>query len=197
MLEQFLTHFTYVGVGGVLLVSGFGVPIPEDVPLVMAGFLSQRGYADIWLMLPLCMACVLGADFLLYLMGRRYGNMVHRLPLLRRYLTPERLARAQAKFHAHGGKTLFTARFLPGLRTPIFFTAGTFKIPFWKMLAFDGTAALISVPTLVLLGYFFPVEQVLTWSTRTQLALGAVLVLLILGILAFKFRPRTKVRARH
>lgn len=50
---------------------------------------------------------------------------------------------------------LFVARFLPGLRSPIFLTAGmTRRIPFWRFLLLDGLAALISVPVWVYLGYF-------------------------------------------
>jgi membrane protein DedA with SNARE-associated domain len=49
---------------------------------------------------------------------------------------------------------LFIGRFLPGLRAPIFFTAGSMKVPFVKFLFFDGLAALISVPVFVWLGHW-------------------------------------------
>jgi membrane protein DedA with SNARE-associated domain len=112
-------------------------------------------------------------------------------------MTPERLAKAQLEFHNHGGKTLFVARFLPGLRAPVFFSAGVFKIPFWKMLAFDGTAALISVPTLVLVAYFFgsQIERVKHATAQVQIGVGVTLFVLIAGVIFWKVRKRRKTAA--
>jgi membrane protein DedA with SNARE-associated domain len=162
-LDEFLVRFTYVGVFLVLLSSGFGVPIPEDLPLLLGGVMCSPiladellgiGHLQWWIMIPLCFVAVLGGDLTIFYLGRRYGHHVPNLPMVRRFLTPNRLQRAEAAFHRHAGKTLAVARFLPGLRTPAFFTAGTFRVPWWKMLAFDGGAAMVSVPIWVFAGYF-------------------------------------------
>ncbi len=198
-MEQFanelMTHLPYVGVIGLLLISGFGLPLPEDIPLLVGGYLCAQGYANIWVMVPLSFAAVLGADCILYWLGRRYGHHVPKLPLLRRYLNEAHLTRAEASFHNHGGKTLFIARFLPGLRAAVFFTAGVFKIPFWKMLAFDGSAAVISVPALVLVTYFFAdhIDQIKHWSGEAQLLLAVGMVAVIGGVVAFNVLRRRKV----
>lgn len=193
-MDQFIEHFTYLGVLLILLGSGFGLPLPEDLPLALSGALCARGYANIWIMLPLCFAAVFGADCMLYLLGRRYGHHVSRLPLLRRYLTPHRLARAEATFHKHGGKTLFVARFLPGVRTPVFFTAGVFRLPFWKLVVFDGGAALLSVPAMVIAGFLFAthIHEILGWIDRGKYALVGLIALIILVVLLYRWlrRPR-------
>jgi membrane protein DedA with SNARE-associated domain len=50
---------------------------------------------------------------------------------------------------------MFVARFLPGLRTPVFFSAGmSHRVSFATWFLMDGFAALISVPIWVYLGYF-------------------------------------------
>ena len=41
------------------------------------------------------------------------------------------------------------ARFMPGLRAPIYFTAGTVGVKFHTFLFYDGLAALVSVPAIV------------------------------------------------
>lgn len=195
-MEEFLTHFTYWGVILVLLASGVGLPIPEDIPLITAGYLSARGYASIEIMIPLTFIMVVGADFLLYLMGRKYGRHVPKLPLFRRFLTPKRLAAAEMAFHTHGGKTLFTSRFVPGVRAAVFFTAGVFKIPAWKMLLFDGGAALISVPVLVLAGYFFAdhIDAVKEAAFATQVSVGILIAIAIGGYVFYKWRKhKTRV----
>jgi membrane protein DedA with SNARE-associated domain len=163
-----------IGVVAVLLLSGFGAPIPEDIPLLLAGFFcSEAGgrLSHLSMMLPLTYAAVLGADLIVYGLGRRYGRHVVELPFLRRLLTTARLEIAEQTFHEHGGKTLAIARFLPGLRSAVFITAGIFRIPLWKMVAYDGGAALISVPLWVFFGYFFGehIPQILHYAGQVRL----------------------------
>lgn len=180
----------YAGVVLILLISGLGAPIPEDLPLLAGGFACGMGYADITVMLPVSFTAVLGADFLIYWMGRRYGEHVPRLPLIRRYMTPDRLARAEISFHKHGGKTLFLARFMPGLRAPIYFSAGAFKLPFWKMVVFDGSAAVLSVPVWVLLAWYLAKKvdfrTLQEWSFATQLLVLGTVVVVIGAAVAWK-----------
>jgi membrane protein DedA with SNARE-associated domain len=188
-LTQFLAQFTYVGVFLVLLCSGFGVPIPEDVPLLLGGVMCSPVLAYDMLgieplalaaMIPLCFVAVVGGDMTIYYLGRCYGHHVPKFPLVRRFLTPHRLQRAEEAFHRHAGKTLAVARFLPGLRTPAFFTAGTFRIPWWKMLAFDGGAAMVSVPLWVCAGYYL--GQSMRQITAYSRVIGAVAVVCLVGL---------------
>ena len=139
-----------------------------------------------------------GADCVLYFMGRRLGHHVPKLPLLRRFLDEKHLARAERAFHSHGGKTLFIVRFLPGLRAACYFTAGSFKLPFWKMLVFDGGAALISVPTLVLVGFFFSshFDKLHRLTKEVQILIALAVIAVVAGFLVIKiFRRRAVASA--
>jgi membrane protein DedA with SNARE-associated domain len=193
MLEYFITRFTYLGIALVLIGSGCGVPLPEDIPLLLGGAmcsrhtaevmgLSRHAHTHLWIMIPLCLVSVVGGDMIIYCLGRRFGHHVPRVPLLRRFLTEPRLARAESVFHRHGGKTLAVARFLPGVRTPVFFTAGTFRIPWWKMLLFDGGAAMVSVPVWILVGFFFG-EHMKEIAHEAKIVLTIGVVVLIAGLL--------------
>jgi membrane protein DedA with SNARE-associated domain len=94
-------------------------------------------------------------DGIMFAAGRLYGERVLRFRPVAKIMTPERFAATQEKFARYGNWVLFVARFLPGLRSPIFLTAGmTRRIPYWRFLMMDGFAALISVPVWVYLGYF-------------------------------------------
>lgn len=197
VIEQLILHLPYLGVVLVLLAGGFGMPIPEDLPLLAGGYLCGRGHASVEVMLPVAFMAVVGADLLVYYLGRRYGHHIPRLPVLRRYLSDSRLTRAELSFHKHGGKTLFLARFMPGLRTPIFFSAGAFKIPAWKMVLFDGTAALLSVPVWVVGSWYlaktftFDLDTIREWSLATQATLILAVVLCVAAVLGWRFlRPR-------
>ena len=176
--------FVEVGVTAVLLLGGFGAPIPEDIPLLLAGFFCSAAGGNLSrlpVMLPLTYAAVLGADLIVFELGRRYGSHVVDLPILRHVLTKHRQEKVKQTFHKHGGKTLAIARFLPGLRSPIFITAGVFHVARWKMLVYDGGAALVSVPIWVFIGYAFGenIPQILEWVDRVKVWLFLVGVIAI------------------
>lgn len=157
-LAQTAPMMPYLVVFGVLILSGFGLPLPEDIPLIVGGYLAGQGYADPWIMFPGAFLSIIGADLIVFSLGRRYGHHIPRLPLLRRYLTPQRVRWAEHKLAMHGGKFIFVARFVPGLRTAAFFAAGVFRVSYPRFIGYDGAAALISVPLILGLAYYFHAE---------------------------------------
>ena len=148
-------HWGYLGIFVVLLACSLGLPLPEDVPLLTGGLLCYRGITHVWLMIPVCFAGVLGGDIFLFWLGRRFGHRVVEHRLLRRLVNPSRLMTAERLFARHGFKIIFVGRFLPGLRPMLWVACGVLRVPTWVFAAVNGTAACISVPTLVLLGKFF------------------------------------------
>jgi ABC-type nickel/cobalt efflux system permease component RcnA len=66
------------------------------------------------------------------------------------------------------------------------------------MIVFDGSAALISVPTLVLLGWYFAdvLERVRVWISQAQVAVIAALVAAVLAVVVIKVLRRRR-RAEH
>jgi len=181
--EQIAYNMPYVAIIGLILLSGFGLPLPEDIPLIAAGYLAGIGVVNPWIMFPACFLAILGADFTLYLLGRRYGEHVPKLPLIRRHVTPARLLRAEQELLLYGGKFIFVARFLPGLRAPAMFAAGVFKVPAWKFLAYDGVAAAVSVPLIMGLAYYFAdhLDAARKWIHSGQLGAGGLAILVVGG----------------
>ncbi|MFW9608680.1 MAG: DedA family protein [Aquaspirillum sp.] len=185
LLTDFFTNYGYAAVFFVLLICGFGVPIPEDVTLVAGGIISGLGYTNVHTMFAVGMAGVLVGDATMFTIGRIYGTKVMQVRFVARYLTEERFMAVQEKFAKYGNWVLFVARFLPGLRSPIFLTAGmTRKVSFWRCLLRDGCAALISVPVWVYLGYFGANNRdwLLTWLHRGQSGILMVLAVAAVGL---------------
>ena len=145
----------YGSIFGILLACGLGVPIPEDVTLVTAGYLAHLGNIDLVTAIIVCLVGVLAGDFFLFLLGRRLGKRAFRLPLIRSFMTVERIAFAEKKLHQNSRKVMFAARFLAGFRAPIYLTAGILGVRPAIFLGLDFLAATISVPVLVYLGFFF------------------------------------------
>ena len=153
LLETFFQQFGYFAVFWVLVLCGFGIPIPEDVTLVAGGVISGLGYTNVHIMFAVGMAGVLVGDGLMFLLGRHYGERILRSKIGARLMPPKRYAQVQKKFDQYGNRVLFVARFLPGLRSPIVLTAGmSGRMSFWQWLQMDGFAALISVPLWIYLG---------------------------------------------
>jgi membrane protein DedA with SNARE-associated domain len=215
MLEQFQQWLTqldataplmpYLLVIGVFFLTGFGLPFPEDIPIIAAAWMAAAGYAEAWLMFPVVFGSIVGSDAIVFFLGRRYGHHVPRMPLLRRYLSEKRLGKTEAMLHAHGGKFMFAARFLPGIRTPAIFTAGSFKVPYWRFLLYDGAAAAVSVPVIFFLTYFLvqqvSVERIRHWVEHGQITagivVGAVAALLITIKLLIRRRANRAMTSAH
>jgi len=97
LLLDFFTGYGYFAVFIVLLVCGFGVPIPEDITLVAGGIISGLGYTNVHWMFAVGMAGVLVGDGIMFGAGRLYGERVLRFRPVARVMTPERFAATQEK----------------------------------------------------------------------------------------------------
>ncbi|WP_020648204.1 DedA family protein [Solimonas variicoloris] len=198
LLDPLLAFFTdngYLAVFVVLLACGFGMPIPEDITLVAGGIIAGIGDANVHLMCLVGLAGVLSGDAVMFWTGRHFGERARQLRWVSWLLTPKRYARIEALYRRHGNRLMFIARFLPGLRTPIYLTAGmTRRVPFWRFLMLDGLAALISVPLWVYLGYFGAEnhEWLLLWIRRSKTALAIILALFLTLLLVYVWRRRTR-----
>ncbi len=70
-------------------------------------------------------------------------------------------------------------RFTPGLRFPGHFCCGVLGVPAWKFTAIDGTAALLTVPTQVLLVAYYG-GKILESFKKFKISLVVVLGLILI-----------------
>jgi membrane protein DedA with SNARE-associated domain len=161
LLNYLVTLFTnhgYAAVFGVLLLCGFGLPIPEDITLVAGGVISglDNSPTQIHIMFLVGMAGVMVGDSVMFLAGYWKGESILKSTFVSRIVTQERYEAVQVQFEKYGKWVVFMARFMPGLRAAIFMTAGISKrVSFLRFFLTDGLAAIISVPIWVYLGYYF------------------------------------------
>lgn len=183
-----------------LLLCGMGLPVPEDIILVVAGFLAGQ---NSWPILPPIIVTYIGimlGDSFIFTVGRNVGHKILRSKLAQKILSPERLEKSREAFHKYGIWVNFFGRFLPGVRTAIFFTGGTLKYPFYKFFLMDGLAALISAPLFVWLGYWAGqtfsenMEQLQEYirEAKTYMASG-ILVIFIIVAISFYIKSRKKI----
>lgn len=188
-LVFFFTAYGYIAVFLVLVACGFGLPIPEDITLIAGGVICGLAahMLSVHTMLAISLLGVLVGDGAMFMLGRLVGPRVKTLPLLRRVFTEKIYKKMQDKVHHYGNRILFVSRFLPGLRAPIFITAGiSRKVPYWKFLLMDGSAALISVPIWVYAGYYFAhdLDSLIHWVKKSEhFVIGGVVAFVVLWLL--------------
>lgn len=168
----------------VLLLCGMGVPLPEDVSLILGGFLAYEQKANLYLMMLVGYAGILIGDSMIFYFGRRIGSRVGtRGGFFARIVTPEKRARVEGLFRRHGEKIVMLARFLPGVRAVTYFTAGSVGMRYSHFAFFDSIAALASAPVFVFLGYYFggELEQLIQAVRRGQTRVLVGLLVAIVG----------------
>jgi len=185
----------------VLFLSGLGLPLPEDVPLTLAGFtmFKQSGEAIVpahfaLTFLTVVVPILLG-DMIAYGMGRKYGiGLRDRFAVLRRALPDARLTRVRHWFASYGAFTVFLGRQVAGVRFVTFFSAGSMHVPFARFVFFDFLGCLVSVPVWLTLGVLASRygEQWLQIAMR-RVGSGFMLAALVLfGVLLLVARLRRR-----
>ncbi len=193
LLISIFSDYGYLAVFVMLLLCGFGLPIPEDITLVAGGIIAGLGYADVHTMFAVCMAGVLIGDGIMFTLGHHFGQRILAFAPVRRLVTPQRFAQVQEKFVKYGNWVLFIARFLPGLRSPIFIVAGmSRRISIWRFILMDGLAASISVPVWVYLGDYgaYNRQWLLDMISRGQAGIYSLLGIGALTIIIIYIRHR-------
>jgi len=146
---------SYFVLFGLLFSCGLGLPLPEDIPLLIAGAMIATGKMQLAIAC-ICAWCgIVGGDVCLYHLGKKFGLEVRRIPLLGRHLSEKRLKQVHGMFERYGVWVVAIGRMFAGIRGAMVVVAGATRFSFWKFLIADGIAALFSGGLFVLLGYVF------------------------------------------
>ncbi|HEX5051110.1 MAG TPA: DedA family protein [Planctomycetota bacterium] len=150
-----LIDYPYPGAALVFLLCGIGLPLPEEIVLLAAGYVCAKfpEHASLHWMMVWCGGAILAGDLVPFVLGRVFGVRLLRLRWLRYFVTKQRLASFDRWFRKRGDMVIFIARFLAGLRVVAFFTAGTMKMRWSRFLLLDGLGILVIVPLLTWLGF--------------------------------------------
>ena len=162
-----LNEYGYLGIFLSLVLAGFGFPIPEELPVITAGIMVGHDDSQLrwYVMLPVVIAGVVIGDGLLYGIGRLWGTRVLDLPWVQRHLiTPEKRAQIEENLRERGIMILLGARFLPGIRSPIFIIAGSMRVPLGRFLLADGLYAIPGVNLLFWLAYALTDQMLLVYN---------------------------------
>ncbi len=185
-----------VGVGALTALETVFPPIPSEVVLPLAGFLTRQGGLSLPLVLVAATAGSLVGALLLYGLGAWLGHerattVLARLPLVDR----EDVDRASAWFDRHGRAAVFFGRLVPGVRSLVSLPAGATRMPLATFTLFTVAGSLLWNGLLVGAGALLgdrweQVDQYAGWIDRVFVA---ALVLVVGWAVVRRLRARRRV----
>lgn len=215
MEEQILTWFSqfvyqpyvvYAAILGFMTICALGVPIPEEVVIISAGLVGHMALnpdqypppypgakaVDPYTLAFVTFASVILTDYLIFSMGKFFGQKIMRSERFKKFFTEEKTTKITTWAQKYGFFAPSVFRFIPGVRFPGHLMCGALGIPAWAFLLTDGLAALISVPTQVLL-VSFKGEEILRQMRPFKIYLFAFLVVVVAIVLLRKYYLSRKV----
>lgn len=198
MTDFFAENISYLAIVVVLMLTGTGLPIPEEIPIVFAGWAAATGILNPWLAFACCILGAVLGDCIIYSIGYHFGHNLRSHRGLARFLHAEREAQVERMIDKHGLKVFFVARFLVGLRSSVYLAAGIMRVPFRKFILIDGICATLVISIFFWLAFHFAeeIERLMKWIRGAEATLTVVVVLAIVAVVFIYWRRRRRRWAR-
>jgi membrane protein DedA with SNARE-associated domain len=157
------------------------MPIPEEAAIVVAGVLAAQGTLHTWLAFAACLAGAIVGDSLMYAIGYRWGHGIFTShPRFAKLLAAENEKQFQEAIQGHALKVMLLARFLIGIRAPVYVMTGVVRMPYRRFLIYDVISAALVVGTVFWLSYLFG-DNVREWVRHAEIT-ATLIVLLIIAV---------------
>lgn len=186
--------YGYLVLFGLLFACGLGLPLPEDIPLLVAGALIGRGSMH-WVHAGILAWCgIIGGDCVLYSFGRRFGLGITKIPVIGTHVTKERILRAEHLFEKWGIWVVAVGRLFAGIRGAMVIAAGTIRFNFIKFIIADGLAAIVSGGLFMFLGWEFGnhLEEIQHTIHKDSRIIFVTVLAIVLFLIAYTvFRKKT------
>jgi membrane protein DedA with SNARE-associated domain len=199
MIETNLEAYGLLAMVGLLLLSGVGLPIGEEMIVIPAGILIATGKFDPLTTAVCAWIAICTADFLWFTLCRRFGTPWLQRPWFKRLVHPRRLLEMKHQLDRRGMWFIVLARFIPSSRTAAITTAGIFRLSYWKFVLPTMICAALTVPLQLLVGWLIGsgLESERSWAAAGMriagvLAVGIVSIALVRWRRARKYGPRPK-----
>jgi|TARA_B110000116_G_scaffold271593_1_gene292814 membrane protein DedA with SNARE-associated domain len=170
---------------GLLLLSGVGIPLGEDIIIIPAGMLLQQSeQLLIWPMLIAVYAGVVCGDLLWFTVCSKLGTRLVNRKWFKRIAHPKRLLQLKYQFDIRGVWVIVLARFIPASRTTTIAAAGLMHMKFWKFAVATMLCCLITAPAQLFAGWWIAASFDSSKSTVELVVrlLGLVMVVLALAL---------------
>ncbi len=154
-----------------------GFVLPGETSVIVAGVVASRGHVNIGVLIGLVVLAAIIGDSVGYEVGKRYGDQLLKLPMLRRRQAG--LHRALAGLAERGPLYVFLGRFTAFLRAVMPGLAGLSGMKYRRFLLANALGGIAWGTSYSLLGYYAggALTTIETYSTWV----GVVLLIAIVG----------------
>lgn len=185
----------YFTLGLILILSGIGLPVPEEVTLILGGYLAYLGFVDYWKVMYVLIAGIIVADIFGYWLGRFAGTWASKR-LSRSKVMKHFLEKAHRYFEKYGEMVIIFSRALIGVRVVIPLLAGHFRMNFLKFVIFDVIGAIPWTFALVSIAYYFglgleTIGEIKEFKHALFFGIG-IFILFCIGIAIIKKQKRKR-----
>ena len=167
-----------------------GVIFPGETIVLGISALAATGAVGL---LPLLVVTTIGAiagDGISYWLGRHYHRAIVETWPLSRY--PALIAQGEDFFQRHGGKSIFIARFTPGVRAIVPLIAGTLAMPPARFYLLNILSALIWGLTHVLAGAAVGASLVLVGAVAGRLMIFVIVLIVLFSLIIWAIRAAVR-----
>jgi membrane protein DedA with SNARE-associated domain len=186
-MEHLLTS---VGLGllfALIMLESAGIPLPGETALIAASLLAARGRYEIWEVIVIAAAAAIIGDNLGYWAARMWGvRIASKWKLLASY-RDRALPPAERFFEAHGGKTVFIARFVAILRFTVAWLAGITRMHWWKFFFWNAAGGICWAVGIALLAYYGGKAAADAFDRYGLIGAAVILVLIVAGLVGVHF----------
>jgi membrane protein DedA with SNARE-associated domain len=155
-----------------------GTFLEGETILVMAGFFSERGYLEFFLVVLCAFAGAYIGHVFWFFLGRKQGvKLLDRFPKMKKHF-----GKGIRMFERYGAPAIFITQWLYGLRITCAVIIGISRISTIKFLVYEAITCIVWAFVITSAGYYFgrAVERVL--GRAAHIEKWGLLVLLVVGI---------------
>ncbi|MCY0865813.1 MAG: DedA family protein [Sulfobacillus sp.] len=194
-VSGWLNHVGVLAVTVVLFIECFGIPSPDEIILLLSGYLvSQHRFSYPVVLLAAVAGSTLGGIGA-YWLARLGGRPVMLKYFRFLFRTPERLDYWERYFQRHGDIIVLVGRIISGVRAVISYPAGLFEMPLARFVLYTVVGSAIWAVIAVTLGYILGPHVVSALESSKQYEAPIVGGLVVLGALWWWWeRRRRRIR---
>jgi membrane protein DedA with SNARE-associated domain len=189
-VTQFIQDYGLLFLFAIVCLESAGAWLPGETALIAAAIYAANGHLAIEGVIGVAAAAAIIGDNIGYWIGREGGRrLLYKWSVTARF-ADRVMPPAERFFKRHGGKAVFLARFFGGVRVTGAWMAGIVRMEWWKFLFWNAAGGIVWAIAVGLIAYYGGHAAADVIEKYGLYGGIAVVVIVVLGLVAFHFLRR-------
>ena len=175
---------------GLLLLSGIGIPLGEDIIIIPAGMLVQQEALPLMPTLLAAYFGVVAGDILWFTVCSKLGTRLVHKKWFKRLVHPKKMLQVKYQFDMRGAWVVVLSRFIPASRTTAITVAGMMHMSYWKFIVATATCVLITAPMQLFAGWWISDSLQAKSMVELIVRLAGLVMVVVAAVLAYRLWSR-------